>query len=138
MRRRAKQEAGAVLVEAVIVAASLALLCAGLLFIHAYASHQLRALDDARERVWRAAMTECNQPEPVFADLARDLINGDLPLPDNIVPHALDAQSTFQIPGLFGRGIAGGSKSLTFVCNPRPSQGDPLAKPNEWVLGLFM
>ncbi|MET0387050.1 MAG: hypothetical protein ABW321_13875 [Polyangiales bacterium] len=137
-RRRKQQQEGAVLVEAVIVASSMVLLCAALLFIHTYASRQIRILDEAREEVWRRAMNECNTPEPLFQDLARDLMRFDLPIPDNIVPLPLETQKTFRIPWLFGNGTIGGAKELKFVCNPRPSQGDPLARPNEWVIGLFL
>ena len=125
-------------VEATIVAASLVLLCAGLLFIHAYAAGQLRATVRARERVWRNAMTECNQPEPLLQDLARDLIAGHFPVPDNIVPFSLEGSGSFSAPSLWGDGQLSGSKSLLFVCNPRPSHANPLARPNDWVLGLFM
>jgi hypothetical protein len=126
------------LVEAVIVAASLVLLCAGITFIHAYAMYEVRATDEARERVWRNAMTECNQPEPLLRELANDLIHGDFPIPDNIVPTALEETASFRTEGLFGRTMVSGSKSISFVCNPRPSTSDPLTSPNEWVLGLFL
>lgn len=124
--------------EATIVASSLVLLCAGLVFVHAYSAGQLSATVHARERVWRNAMTECNQPEPLLQDLARDLIAGRFPVPDNIVPYSLEGSGSFSATSLWGDARVSGSKSLLFVCNPRPSNGNPLAKPNEWVLDLFM
>lgn len=140
MRRsqRAKQRSeGTVLVEALIAGTVLAVTLGAIVFVHRYTLDQVLAFQNARSGVWQRAMTECNQSEPLFQDLASDLISGEVPFPDNLIPTPVGGSESFSAQGLLGRPM-GGSKSANFICNPRPSQANPLAEPNEWVLDLFI
>lgn len=129
---------GAVLVEATMAASALVLAAGGLLFIHSFAEKQIRVAEQAREAAWRRALTECDQGEPVLKDLAKDVINGDIPVPDGLVPTPVDGAASLSVDGLLDHDSRTVSQTMTFICNPKPSSADPLAKPNEWVLGLFM
>jgi hypothetical protein len=129
---------GAVLIEATMAACALVLTAAGLLFVHGYAEKLIRAAEQAREAAWSRALNECDQGEPLLKDLAQDVINGDLPVPDGLIPKALDVEVSMTVQGLLDHKSRTVSQTMTFICNPKPSHADPLAKPNEWVLGLFM
>jgi hypothetical protein len=136
--RRAKHQQGAVLVEATMGFTSLVLAAGGLLFVHDYAYKHIQAAEQAREMVWRKALTECDQGEPLFKDLAQDVINGDLPVPDGLIPTPVNAQASLQVESVLDHRARTATESMAFICNPKPSKADPLAKPNEWVMSLFL
>lgn len=137
-RSRRTRQQGAVLVEATMAAMSLVLMAGGLLFVHEYGQRQIQAAEQAREAVWRKALTECDQGEPLFKDLAQDVMKGDVPVPDGLVPTPVQASASLPVTSVLDHHARIAAQSMTFICNPKPSLADPLAKPNEWVIGLFL
>jgi hypothetical protein len=133
-QRQRRQREGAVLVEAVIVAAALVSLFGCVLVVQLYASLQLQKLDEAREEAWRKSMNGCGSEEPLLADMASELLHGKFPFPDGIVPSGLSASRTLSVKGVFS---ATGHKEIYFICNPRPGRKKPMTDMAGWVLELF-
>lgn len=133
-RTNKRRREGAVLVEGVIVAASLVCLFGCVLIVRLYASLQLAKLDEAREEAWRNAMRGCGSEEPLLIDMARELVSGEFPFPDGIVPSLLSAERSFSVTGVFE---ATGHKAMKLVCNPRPGKEKPMSDMAGWVIELF-
>jgi hypothetical protein len=134
VKKHKQRREGAVLVEGVIVAAAMVCLFGCVLIVHLYGSLQLQRLDEAREQAWREAMQGCGGDEPVLQDMARELLSGEFPFPDGILPSARSASRSFSVRGVFS---ATGQKEIRFLCGPQPSGDRPLTDMAGWVLGLF-
>ena len=132
-RRRQRQQ-GAVLVEGLIASSALLVLLGCMLVVRSYSSLQLLRLDEARQEAWHKAMQGCEEGEPSLLDLARQLIQGELPFLDGLVPSLREAERTFAVKGLFE---AQGKRSIKFICNPRPGKKKPLTDMAGWVMELF-
>lgn len=133
--RRHKRQEGAVLVEGVIVAASLVCLFGCVLVVQLYCALSLQKLDESREDAWRQAMQGCGSDEPVLQDMAQELLHGEFPFPDGILPSLREAGRDYSVSG--GLFDASGHKQMKFVCNPRPGKKKPLTDMVGWVLELF-
>ena len=123
------------MVEAVIVAASLVCLFGCVLVVQLHCALSLSKLDEAREDAWRQAMQGCGSEEPVLVDMAQELLQGEFPFPDGILPSSREAGRDFQVSG--GLFATSGHKQMKFVCNPRPGKKKPLTDMAGWVLELF-
>jgi hypothetical protein len=132
--RRHRRQSGAVLVEGVIVAAAMVSIFGCVLIVRLYASLQLQKLDEAREEAWREAMKGCGSEEPVLKDMAHELVSGEFPFPDGIVPSLREAERSFSVTGVFE---ATGHKAMKFVCNPQPGKEKPMSDMAGWILELF-
>jgi len=126
------------MVESLLGLGTLVLMFAGLILLHGYGARQIRALEEARLRAWRRSLEECAGDEPLFQQILQDIGAGEIPFPDNWLPHQIDDSASFSMSGLYGRGTESGSKAVAFVCNPRASTADPLSRPADWVLGMFL
>lgn len=131
--RRRRQE-GVVVVEGLIVSAALVCLFGCILVVHLYCQRQLEALDEAREAAWADAMRGCGSDEPVLKDMALEIIAGEFPFPDGLMPSIREAQRTVSVTGIFD---ATGRKEMKFVCNPQPGKEKPMSDLVGWVFELF-
>lgn len=132
--RARQRQGGAVLIEALIVGAALVCVFGCVLAVKLYCSLALQKLDEARQDAWTQSMRGCASEEPVLVDMARELMRGDFPFPDGIIPDFLETQRSYSVTGLVS---ASGSKAVQFVCNPKPSKEKPLTDMAGWVLSLF-
>jgi hypothetical protein len=135
-RRRSRARAGAVLVEGVIVAASLVILFACMMVVHGYSSLHLSKLDEARAEAWKNSVSGCGAdaaPDP--ASLASGLVHGDDNpiIPDGFVPSSRDASREFSTQGIFN---ADGHREVRFLCNPKPTT-KTMNESVAWVFDIF-
>ncbi|MEY4581099.1 MAG: hypothetical protein RL701_5802 [Pseudomonadota bacterium] len=137
-RRAAKAREGAVLVEGVIVAASMVILFGCILVIHLYCSLQISKLDEARTEVWNSSMPGCGGDDAFdVRGMTDDLKSGNyVLLPDGMMPEARDAARSFSIrKSVFGQ--VDGHREIKFLCNPRPTQ-KTMNETVNWVLDAFL
>jgi hypothetical protein len=132
--KRSEAQSGAILVEAVIVAAALCCLFGCMLVVHLYCSLQLKKLDDARQDAWNQSMSGCDLPDPDIKGMAESLKSGESPFPDDIIPSGRDASRSFSVKGIFQ---VAGTRSIKFICNPKPSQ-KTMNETVSWVVGLVL
>lgn len=138
-KRKRTRRRGAVMVEGLLTCSALVLAFACLSFMHLYTSHKIDSLEQAREKAWRRATHECRGDEPIFQDIVRDLFSGiHIPVPEGYIPTPLEDSASFAVPGLFGTGEQGGTSNVPFICSPLSSRAEPLKRPVEWVIGLFI
>lgn len=136
---RRKKRSGAVMLEALLSCTALVLLFACLSFMHIYTSHKLDSLEQARERAWYRATHECRGDEPIFQDVVHDLTSGNhIPVPEGYIPTPLDDSASLAVPGLFGAKDQSVTSNIAFVCSPLSSRAEPLKRPVEWVIDLFL
>jgi hypothetical protein len=123
---------GVVMVESLLGLGALVLLMACICFMHAYTSHQIESLQEARDKAWHRATHECFASEPIFQNAWHDIAA----LLDGVIPTPIDDSASFAVPGLFGATV-GGTTGVAFVCTPMSSRADPLKRPVDWVLDMF-
>lgn len=125
-----------VLVEGVVVAASMVVMFGCVLVVHMYCSMQIAKLDEARQEVWNVSMTGCGADTNVdVKSIANELKSGsDALMPDGMFPSGRDASRTFTVKGIFE---ASGHREIRFVCNPRPSK-KTMNETVQWVLDVFI
>ena len=115
-RRRAQHQRGAVMVEAVIVGASLVLMFAALAFIHRYASATLLSVERARGRVWQSAMSGCDQPSNNVQGLVGQAKGGGddgfISMWGNFIPEVLTTSESFSVADMLNDGTVGDRKSV--------------------------
>jgi hypothetical protein len=134
--KRKRSQSGAVLVEGVIVAASMVVMFGCVLMVHAYCSLQLAKLDEARQEVWNNSVTGCGGDTNIdVKSIANQLKSGSEPLlPEGMFPDKREASRSFSVRGIFE---ASGRREIRFVCNPKPSQ-KTMVETVAWVLEVFI
>jgi hypothetical protein len=133
---RARRQQGAVLVEGVMVASLFVVLLGCMFVVHRYCSLQLSKLDEARSEAFRKSMNGCGSEEVSMPDLTSEIKEGQsAPFPLSFIPFFLQEERAFQVTG--GPFSPSGSRSIKFLCNPRPAKKKPLTDMVGWLGDLF-